>query len=586
MTNADNKMFQEALIAIKAGNKQRGKDLLTRLIKEDQENAEYWLYMSAVVESVKERRYCLNQAIKLDPENKLARRGLMLLGDIPVDDSLSIPLSEQKRKWDLPPAVPVDPPVKIPWTKVALASAGLIAAIVLIVVAIRSTQLWRMRARELAAMATAMPTPTYPASPTFTLTVTPRILEPTAPWSILESTYTPTPIYVSTAHPIIEAYAIAMRNYQKEDWNESVRFFLQAIGQQGDQADLYYHLGDAYLRLGDQSDAETAFEQAINTDSNFAPGYYGRATINLLNNKLNKAIEDLLISVDLDNYYGEAYLSLVQAFIWKGDIAQAQNYVDDAEELLPTSPLVDLAKAEIALAENNFDLSISSINDALNKDLTLLDAYKLLGRVYQRSGNPVASLEPLKVFKRYNSSFDPDADLLLARAYAANNDYETAISILSSILERNSEYLQAYLQRGDFYTVLEKYQKAYEDYSAAFDLSPDSFDICMLLSNANFPLNNPGNAYEQASECQKFAESDQQLAYMYFVRALALEQLQNEVAQRDWERMLELDPNAILPEWKATAEFYLNQYYTPTPTLTGTPSPLEGSVSGTVTPTP
>ena len=99
-------------------------------------------------------------------------------------------------------------------------------------------------------------------------------------------------------------------------------------------------------------------------------------------------------------------------------------------------------------------------------------------------------------------------------------------------------------------------------------------------------MNNPGNAYEQASECQKFAESDQQLAYMYFVRALALEQLQNEVAQRDWERMLELDPNAILPEWKATAEFYLNQYYTPTPTLTGTPSPLEGSVSGTVTPAP
>jgi hypothetical protein len=91
----------------------------------------------------------------------------------------------------------------------------------------------------------------------------------------------------------------------------------------------------------------------------------------------------------------------------------------------------------------------------------------------------------------------------------------------------------------------------------------------MALLTAEFP----GDAYEQISKCQKNADDDRQLAKMYFYRALALEALQNKVAVRDWERMLSLDETMVKPEWQATAQFYLNQHYTPTPTLTKTPRP-------------
>ena len=96
MTTAEEKMFQEAVSAIESGNRSRGKDLLTRLLKQNQENPDYWLWMSGVVDSVKERRYCLNQTLKLDPQNKLARRGLIMLGDLPVDESLAIPFEAAK----------------------------------------------------------------------------------------------------------------------------------------------------------------------------------------------------------------------------------------------------------------------------------------------------------------------------------------------------------------------------------------------------------------------------------------------------------------------------------------------------------
>ena len=211
MTTAEEKMFQEARSAIEAGNRARGKDILTRLLKQNQENPDYWLWMSAVVDSVKERRYCLNQTLKLDPQNKMARRGLSMLGDLPVDESLVIPFEAQKRKWKLPPlGLEEKPQPKVPWLKVGLSLVGLLAVIILVVIAVRSNRLWVFRGRNLAAMGTAVPTPTFPASPTTTITLTPRIIEPTAPWNILESTYTPTPIYVFTPHPIIEAFSIAM----------------------------------------------------------------------------------------------------------------------------------------------------------------------------------------------------------------------------------------------------------------------------------------------------------------------------------------------------------------------------------------
>lgn len=579
MSNAEEKMFQEAVAAIEVGNKARGKDLLTRLIKQNQENPDYWLWMSAVVDSLKERRYCLNQTLKFDPQNKMARRGLIMLGDMPPDESLVIPYEDQKRKWQLPPLGFVEKPyAKVPWLKVGLSAFGLVLVIVLIVMAIRSNRLWLLKERNLAAMGTAAPTPTYPASPTPTMTLKPRIIEPTAPWDILQSTYTPTPIYVLTPHPIVEAYSIAMRNFQKSDWPEAIRFFNQALQSQKDSPDLYYHLGEAYRESGELSNALTAFEQAIDLDPNFAPGFFGRAMVNQQrDNPVDLVIEDLLVSIKLDQYYGAAYLELVQAYLKEEDIDKAREYLEDVEELLPDSPLLDLAKGHIALFDNDYNLAINNAQNALEKDLTLLDAYNFLGQVYQASGNAKASLEPLLIYTRYNTSFEPDTDVMLSKAYAANDNFEEAIHLLDLILKRDPAYAEGYSQRGQLYTEMEEYVLAFEDFKVASKLMPKSFEACIILSESSFPLKKPGNAYQQASECQKLADNDQELAHMYFVRATALEALKNDEAKRDWERLLALDPEAILPQWKATAESFLSKYYTATPTPNETPSPTSNT---------
>ena len=60
---ADDKMLQEAIEAVDNGHRDRARDLLTRLLKANQTNPKYWLWMSSVVESTKERIYCLQKVL-------------------------------------------------------------------------------------------------------------------------------------------------------------------------------------------------------------------------------------------------------------------------------------------------------------------------------------------------------------------------------------------------------------------------------------------------------------------------------------------------------------------------------------------
>jgi hypothetical protein len=90
-------MFHEALEAAHAGDKARARDWLTRLLKERQDNVEYWIWMSAVVGTPKEGVFCLKEALRLDPQNVIARKGLAILGALEPDQSLVVPAEYQKR---------------------------------------------------------------------------------------------------------------------------------------------------------------------------------------------------------------------------------------------------------------------------------------------------------------------------------------------------------------------------------------------------------------------------------------------------------------------------------------------------------
>lgn len=68
--------LQEAITAIKKGDKATGKKLLIEVLHADPQNETAWLWMSTVVEDLNQRKECLEKALTINPDNQNAQRSL------------------------------------------------------------------------------------------------------------------------------------------------------------------------------------------------------------------------------------------------------------------------------------------------------------------------------------------------------------------------------------------------------------------------------------------------------------------------------------------------------------------------------
>jgi hypothetical protein len=234
---SENIMLQEAVAAIRQGQRSRARDLLTRLLRADQSNPEYWLWMSSVVESTKEQIYCLQSVLRLDPNNSAARQGLVMLGGMPADPQLA-PVPPVRRKWAVAVAdVPRPRGLQAIWTNPVLRGAVFIALSAVVVFLMISGFIgWNRRPRAVAVYPTRTPgpSPTYTLTPTFVnytpvaTTPAPTVSGPAPLSAQLAVPYTATPRYVDTPHPASEAYQIGMRALKRGDLEAAFASLKQA----------------------------------------------------------------------------------------------------------------------------------------------------------------------------------------------------------------------------------------------------------------------------------------------------------------------------------------------------------------------
>ncbi len=71
--------LEQAIAAIKAGDKSTGGQLLNQVLQTDSRNETAWLWMTAVVGSDEERRKILEHVLSINPDNEAARNSLAKL---------------------------------------------------------------------------------------------------------------------------------------------------------------------------------------------------------------------------------------------------------------------------------------------------------------------------------------------------------------------------------------------------------------------------------------------------------------------------------------------------------------------------
>lgn len=602
---ADEQMYQEALQAIRSGQLARARDLLTRLLRSEEPTAELWLYMSAVVETDKERQFCLESALKIDPQNEPARRGLVLLGLQPPDETLKPVKPQRVREWQIAgvgAGSGADEQGKTR-TRLPVARLGFLLLLGIGAIALLGYGIFgpRRGASEFDGLPTSTPRPLFASSQTATpdmteaapgLASTPVVNGPTPLASLLRETYTPTPLYVNTPHPSDESFRTALNNLGRGNYENALTFLDQFLQNSPDAPDGIYYRGQVFLAQGDYRAAKDEFNRVIALDANFGPAYIGRAQADLGLNPLNDVIADLNRGLERNPDFTAGYLARAEYWILKGDAEAALEDAETALELAPESALAYQYLAQAYLALDEPTLALDAALTANQLDFTLLDNYLTLGIAQVENNDPNAAIGPLQTYLYFHPE-NLNAWLQLGRAQQDAGYAENALRVYDYILGQDRTQYRVYHFRGLAHRALGDYTSALRDLRAAAQTYRTDFDIQMDYGITLHEAGYSGDGYLVIHALAPTEKTDRQAAEFYYWRATTLTKLGEWIAaERDWNLLLELPEGVVSPAWLATAREQLRILtgtITATPTAEGgrTPTPLpDETETPAATPTP
>lgn len=568
---AEETIYAEVLSAIDAGDRARARDLLTRLLKINQDNPQYWLWMSALVDSAKERVYCLKEVLRRDPNNETARRGLLFHGAAPVA-AASAPAPVIRRNWQA--GMQSQERTARPIWKTALTAGGGVLLLALVLLGIFGGRLFGLGREQSAARLPTVDaalvqitTPTATSAPTLAAQGSPQPLV-----FSLEATYTPTPLAVNTPHPRTEAYRAAVRAYERGEWRAALNYYQQVATAEPDALDAFYYMGEVNRLMGDTDAALDSYRETLARDADFAPAHLGLARALLDKDPVRNAREAraaLETALELNPDLYETYWVLASLLLDQEDPQAAQEALAAAPPEARSSPLFALAQARAHLDADQPVEAVAEARRALQLDLTLLDAYRLLGEAMQHGGNVKGSLQPLLAYTTYVTD-DAQALAWLGKAYLASGKDDLALDAFARALEIDPRQAAVYVERGLLRLEREDGETARADFEAALELDKQVFAAALGLGRAQLLLGYNGEAYMQFNRSQGLAKTDAEKAQLYYWRALSLEGLPEQddrtrsAAVRDWEALLALPPEVYPKAWGSEAQQHLAALYTPT----------------------
>jgi tetratricopeptide (TPR) repeat protein len=599
---SESKMYHAALEAIKHNQRLKARELLTRMLRHEKKNIDYWLWLSSLVESDKERIYCLQTILRIDPGNPVAERGLRILGQLPAGDDI-VPQPPTKRMWEIVLEEQEDAPrgFRKIWAN-PVTRLLLFVGVGIVAVGVLFGGFFGPRGSIFGPPLTITPivwteTPTHTSAPTSDFpTMTPEQQLTALPlWASLEATYTPRPPYVNTPHPRSEAFRIGLRNFDNRDYESMLSFMDQAVREEPDAPDIHYFIGEANRFMGEFDTAIQSYEMALDLNPDFAPAYLGRALAQLGLDPDFNMVPDLQSAIALEPNYADAHLEFANYQIGQGSPGAALEVLEFVAGLLDGYPRYYQLRAiaELALGQD-----VQALEDALKAfemDITNLDTYLILAEAYFENDQPREAEQAVHTYGQYRQD-DARYWAFSGRTQYEQGKFEDAFAALEQAIELNPELAIAHQYYGLTALALDEASLALNELIIARNLMPGVFDISLGLARAFQAVENLSDAFLQINATEDLAKSDEDLAKVYYYRAKIAHDLSQFAQEKlDWQALLDIPEGVAPQEWLIEADLYFNPpTETPTPadtstatiTFTPTASSTATPLPSTATPTP
>src|SRR5262249_26439048 len=132
-------------------------------------------------------------------------------------------------------------------------------------------------------------------------------------------------------------------------------------------AHVYFYLAEGYRHTGDLANALKNYGTAVQKDASFAPAYWGRALVEIAQNKGQAAVADFDHAILSDPAFVASYIDRASYYALTGRSSGALSDMQQAQLAAPRSALVlanlalaqvDSAEASQALTQANAALAI------------------------------------------------------------------------------------------------------------------------------------------------------------------------------------------------------------------------------------
>jgi tetratricopeptide (TPR) repeat protein len=634
MSASTESMFMEALAAARAGNRVRARSLLTKLLKTDSSEVDYWVWMSSVVESQREKIYCLESALKLDPTNRAVLRGLTLMGArVPNEAELAAAAKIPRRQIA---AVATGASVgggirlpRLPFRVIAYALGAIVALFAVGFIVRAVIPLFGPRQMSVAPTLppqTALATST-PATPTATSTAIPatlRVQRTAIPTELAQTplaffvahTPTPTSVVGITPHAAYEAYSSGLRAVERGNYEQAEGFFDQVLDLDNSLPDAHYFKGESrrlYAMSDEGADDRSAllggaiqsFDNAILRDSEYAPAYLGRGRA-LLERAIIREGPDGIDGRNLPTDFARALEidpTFMQAYVAQAEFMRSVGLWKNAEETLQAGldaglhdPILYILMAEAQLNRGFNEAALENAIEGSGSDPTDVDGYFILGRAFVRLEQYEQALQPLLTYVAYRGG-DHRAWSDLGRTQFELSDLPAAAFSLNQAFEIKADYSPAFIGRGWLNLELGDYQSGLNDFNKALQFGQETFEMYLGLGHAYFLLGDLQEGLNQASTAMNLVSLadeceilDRDISRGYHLRAIIAEASDEliDYAIQNWEWILALEcPDPFIREIAAEHLLILTgEIPIPSPTASRTPTPAGPTPTQSITPTP
>lgn len=287
----------------------------------------------------------------------------------------------------------------------------------------------------------------------------------------------------------------------------------------------------------------TELNNQILQNPNNAQLYADRASIYVLNNQFDEAVNDLQRSIKLDSTQADFYVLLATLQFRNRKPAEAMTLVKKAVQVNPNHVPANLKLGEMFMYAENYEKAFEHINLALKQDVYNAEGYFLKGMIYKLTGDTAKAVSSFQTCVEQNADFY-DAYLQLGLIYAAAQN-NLALAYYNNALQVRPNSTEAMYNKAMFLQSMQQFSEADLVYKQILQIDPNYY---IAYYNMGYLRLVYTEDYDSAAHLFTLAiDNDPQYFEAYYNRGYAYELMENNAkAIADYKKALEIQPDFTL----------------------------------------